>query len=178
MDGMIASWDGAEICFSRVSGDAGGGMMRLKGAADSPLFPDIDPQAVEMPVAALLWPLEHLLVRPFSLPLEHSGLLDADILGQEMAEQTGEEADQWWLAWQSSVVEGGVDGLLYALPAEVKGRIGAHALWRDAAFIGVDACVRLGIRLPDDCPGTCAVLDADASGLFLGVWRQGTWAGL
>jgi len=131
-------------------------------------------QAPEM----LFCAAEHLLMRPFFLPLSHPRLLDEDIMGQELAEQVGIEPSSWWLAWRAGAVEGGVAGLAFGLSTALRDSLAADETWQHCPFIGVDAWPRLNALVPADHGGSFAVFDADTDGLFVGVYRDGAWRGM
>ena len=140
-------------------------------------------------VSHMLLPVELLLSRSFSLPLSHPKFIDEDILGQELNERTGEEADNWLLAWQAAKTEHAVAGLVFGLPESLRTQIDNDECWQPNA-IGVDAWERLQMRLhhgdTNDAAGDpVAVFDADNEGLFFGVWEQaddkaakGVWRGM
>ncbi len=132
----------------------------------------------QSPPDMLIWPVEHLLSRPFSLPLTHPRLLDMDILGQELAGQAGIEPDEWWLSWRAEAVEGGVAGLVFGLPVTVQASLAADAAWQACRFVGVDAWLRLTALSPEEPAVNFAVFDADTEGLFAGVYHGGVWRGM
>lgn len=165
--GSWVSFDGHDWCMT-----AGDGSARILSCAEGILLPESGG-----PVEGLFWPIERLLIRPFRLPLHQPRLIDADIIGQELAEQAGEDTAAWWLTWQASACEGGVAGIGFALPESVREAIDADAVWKAMPYLIVDATARLGAWLPrDGMP--LAVLDMDTEGLFLGFWRDGAWQGM
>ncbi len=172
---MIAYWDG-KLC---LMWDADGEVVSWplpQGKDQEDAVDTVMPagQAPDM----LFCAAEHLLMRPFSLPLSHPRLLDEDIMGQELAEQVGIEPASWWLAWRASSVEGGVAGLVFGLSTVFRDSLASDATWRHCPFIGVDIWPRLSALVPVDHGGSFAVFDADTEGLFIGVHRDGAWRGM
>jgi len=140
----------------------------------------------------LLLPVEQLLARPFSLPLAHPRFIDADILAQELNERTGEKQQDWWLVWQAAKDDnGGVAGLVFGLPEQLRQQINDDQQWQQLRSIGVDAWDRLQNQLVtcikhlDVIDGSVAVFDADTDGVFFGLWERaggkasdGIWRGM
>jgi len=167
------------------SADFEGNHMPLPKAGDG-LLPELPDGYV---VSHMLLPVELLLSRSFSLPLSHPKFIDEDILGQELNERTGEEADNWLLAWQAAKTEHAVAGLVFGLPESLRTEIDNDERWQPNT-IGVDAWERLQMRLhygdTNDAAGDpVAVFDADSEGVFFGVWEQaddkaatGVWRGM
>lgn len=180
MDGMIASWDGSSLNLGE-SKEGHISYLQIETATtqdEVAMFPDVEANSIEAPVQGLLWPLENLLVRHVLLPLPHPRFLDAKILGQELAEQSGEEPSAWWFAWHAEAVRGGISGLVFGLPEKSRLALSTHPLWKNCPHITVDAWVRLTSFLPADRRLNCAVLDADSRGLFLGFFVDGCWKGM
>lgn len=137
----------------------------------------------------VILPLESLLVRRFELPLKHPRLLDHEILGQEIDEMTGEEPQDWWLVWQAATKPGddekpaGVSGMMFGMPVRWKRELDALD-GGSLKEVVADAWIRLGRHLPADAQQfeALAVFDADADGLFFGVWQPladgGCWRGM
>ncbi len=173
MAGYIASWDGRSLGLGKIEDGALTGLEVVE-AADGIGSVETD---VSGGIDCLLWPLELAFLGHFSLPLAHPRLLDAAILGQEMAEQTGEDATDWWLAWEAEHSDTGVDGLLAALPRRDKDALTADPKWDTCPFVGIDACSRLSALYAGDVK-TCAVLDTDSEGWFVGVVCDGIWQGM
>lgn len=140
-------------------------------------------------VSHLLLPVESLLSRAFSLPLSQPKFIDEDILAQELSECTGEESDDWLLAWQAAKTADGVAGLVFGLPQLLRIQIDNDKRWQ-ANAIGVDAWERLQMQLHysegNNVTGEAvAVFDADTKGVFFGVWEPsdgnrttGIWRGI
>lgn len=139
----------------------------------------------------LLLPVEQLLVRSFSLSLAHPRFIDADILAQELNERTGEKQGDWWLAWQAAKDGDGVAGLVFGLPEPLRQQINDEPEWQQIRSVSVDAWDRLQVQIAAhieieglfDEP--VAVFDADADGVFFGVWGKagekaddGIWRGM
>ncbi len=144
---------------------------------------DIFPDFSELPdiPGTLYVPLEHLLVRTFSLPLKQPRLLDASILAQELADTAGIEPDEWWLSWAAGKTETGISGITLALPAETKQTIESHPVLQHTPVVIADGWARLNSWLdeqenPDE--SGIAVIDTDAEGAFFGVYNQGIWQGI
>jgi hypothetical protein len=139
----------------------------------------------------LLLPVEQLLVRSFYLSLAHPKIIDSDILAQELSERTGEKQEDWWLTWQVAKDGDGVAGLAFGLPEQLRQQINEHQQWQKIGSVGVDAWDRLQVQLTsytesaDLSDGPVAVFDADADGVFFGVWDRagektddGIWRGM
>ncbi|MDX8390479.1 MAG: GspL/Epsl periplasmic domain-containing protein [Mariprofundaceae bacterium] len=170
---MIANWDGAALW---LQGDETQIEVAPENGTSS--LSELNAAVLEgYTISILLLPLEQLLLRPFSLPLAHPRLLNQDIINQEMAEQSGEVIDAWWVSWLAGRDDQGVKGLLVALPTSEKEKLENHASWSDCRFIGVDAWVRLNHYRSDDAVA-CAVVDVDDEGLFFGYFEQGEWQGI
>jgi len=178
MDAVVANWDGDGVSIGHVNADNKLVSEKFYPDKDAdkefvlPLIPDTFPA-----IQALLWPLEHLLIRPFSLPLPALRLLDAQVLGQELEDLSGVEAGEWWLAWQAKKEEEQVVGVVFALPLAVKSALSSHRLGYSKYF-WPDGWVRLTALLPNHEVEAVAVLDADEQGLFFGVFNHGTWSGM
>lgn len=122
------------------------------------------------------WPLEMLLVRTFFLPFDDPRFIDAQILSQELAERTGEELDAYWLAWHAAHVDGGVQGLVFGLPKQVREAIKGDQSWANCPQLLVDGWERLSaVQHSDD---SCALIDADKDGVFIGYKHGVVWRGL
>jgi len=171
---MTAFWDG-RILY--LWDEEGRNIAAIPGEAPEHGALEIPPPDQATPNRLIL-PLEQVLLRPFSLPLSHPRLLDAKILGQELTEQAGIEPAEWWLAWQANSTDGGVAGLVFGLPASVRARLTMDTVWQACRFIGADAWLRLNALAPESREPDYAVLDADAEGLFAGVFRAGAWQGM
>ncbi|MDQ6986928.1 MAG: GspL/Epsl periplasmic domain-containing protein [Mariprofundaceae bacterium] len=132
---------------------------------------------VEAQASILLLPVELLLQRSFSLPVEHPRFVDVAVLEQELDDQAGVEPQDWWLCWQTARAQDGVRGLIFALPQALKKQLSDAAIGRDCRQVCPDIGVRLQACLPPET-GACAVLDADHAGLMLGVVEDGVWRGM
>ncbi len=131
--------------------------------------------ACEADVRCVYLPVEHVPLRPFSLPLSHPRFLDADVLAQELEDQTGEDAGACWLAWRAGSVESGVRGLMAALPPGLREALDGC----NPRHVRIDAPERLARRLPEEAPSLpLAVCDADAGGVCIGVFHAGRWLGV
>ncbi|MDX8406664.1 MAG: GspL/Epsl periplasmic domain-containing protein [Mariprofundus sp.] len=139
----------------------------------------------------LLLPVESLLLRTFTLPLNNPRMVDEEILGQELDDRAGIEPDEWWLAWQADraprIDTDGqtgmqVAGLVFGLPTAWKAMLETTAAWQQVRFVGVDGWTRLYPHLTglpaSDMQGCVALFDADRQGLFFAVWRGGVCRGL
>jgi len=122
-------------------------------------------------------PMEELLVRPFAFPLKHPKFLDKDILLEELADTAGIEPDDWWLTWRANSVSDGIAGLVFGMRNELKDELANTSLWQDAPLLLVDGWQRLNHCLGDKTDDV-AVIDVDADGVFLGVFKQGIWQGM
>jgi len=186
MKEFVVFWDGRRLHAWDALGE------EIAGQSDVPVQEDGDhgeesgqtdvPSwgafAEQPPPDMLIWSVERLLSRPFSLPLAHPRLLDMDILGQELAGQAGIEPDDWWLSWQAEAVENGVAGLVFGMPTTVQAGLAADATWQACRVVCVDAWLRLTTLVPEDHAEGFAVFDADAEGLFAGVYHGGVWRGM
>lgn len=168
-----------------ATSDVAGGVASVRGeTAAQPLLADapqgasvLELSSVDASVAAFLLPAEDLLQRSFSLPFEHTRYIDATMLGQELADQAGAEDADWWLCWQAEREEGGVRGLVFALPQKLRDELSKASISSQCPYIGPDIAVRLAARLKTGATSV-AVLDADAEGLMLGVYVAGIWRGM
>jgi len=179
MDAVVANRDGSGIitiapvdaannpCYEDFHPDTD-----ADGVFVLPVIPDTVPA-----IQTLLWPLEELVVRSFSLPLPSLRLLDADLLGQELEDLSGVDSGAWWLSWQAKKTEEGIEGVVFALPVAIKSALSTHRLG-DCKYIWPDGWVRLNALLSDPEAEMVAILDTDEQGLFLGVHNHGIWLGM
>jgi hypothetical protein len=177
-----ASWDGHTLAFAggASSGDGATRYLLLADVQTEGGAPVLDDQHHDIPVSVLLWPTEHLLTRHFSLPLAHPRLLDADILTQELCEQAGDAASDYWPVWQAGDGDDGVEGVVFGLPQRAKETLASQPGWQGCEAIVPDAWVRLS-AWPDPAgspTSTAAVLDEDREGLFVGVRGPAGWRGM
>lgn len=165
----VASWDGCSLAcrigkeITLVADDEDGG-----------LLPDLPGDVGSL--ERVYWPLESLLVRTFSLPLTEVRLLDAAILSQELVELSGEDGDDWWLAWHAEKTDEGITGMVFGLPQRLRQAMARDAVWQQCSRLLVDGWERLNMLRGDR--DNCAVLDEDEEGLFFGVFRHGCWRGM
>ena len=131
-------------------------------------------------VDSLLLPMEQVMLRYIDLPLRSVALVDADILGQELADQAGIEPEDWWLSWDLSLQDQHVTGLVIAIPKAWCQHIDAHPLWHQLRYVYVDGWARLAAIKQQSGMGqaACAVLDQDMQGLFLGYFDAHVWRGM
>jgi len=190
---MLASWDGASLelwdetgarkatfepaVAEEVEGEEGDASTPVDHAALAGEWTAFDLGGVDAPVSILLLPCERLLQRSFALPVEHPRFVDAAVLGQELDDQAGVEPQDWWLCWQTARAKEGVRGLMFALPQALKKQLSDTAIGRDCRQLYPDIAVRLQACLSPEIT-TCAVLDADTSGLMLGFIEDGVWRGM
>jgi len=184
---LQVSFDGA----SWLAMDTQGNFMPL-ATTDAFDLPELPAGSV---VHKLLLPVERLLSRTFSLPLSSSRYVDQEILAQQLQEQTAEQSEDWWLAWQAGQMDDGVAGMMFGLSETVREQFLAHDAWQQVQTIGVDVWARLNAQLhaildekdtetvPGD--GVIAVFDMDIAGVFFGVWHgdqgshgDGCWRGM
>jgi len=137
----------------------------------------LDLTGVQADVTVLMLPVENLLQRTFTLPVEHPRFVDAAILGQELDDQAGVDPSDWWLCWQTTRADKGVRGLVFALPQILKTQLSESEIGGHCPGIYPDIAVRLQACLPSEHE-SCAVLDSDSSGLMLGVVEAGVWRGM
>ncbi len=178
MDAVVANWDNYRVIVGHIDADnklVSEEFYPDKDAGEDfilPSIPDTFPS-----ITTLLWPMEDLLIRSFSLPLPSLRLLDAQVLGQELEDLSGVEAGEWWLAWQAKKEEEQVVGVVFALPQAMKSALSSHRLGY-CKYFWPDGWARLTALLPDHEAEVVAVLDADEQGLFLGVFNRGAWSGM
>jgi len=135
-------------------------------------YPEID---MEPPVSIYL-PMECLLTRFISLPLQHVSLVDADMMFQELANDCDEDEADWWLSWDLNACDTGVAGMLFGLPEAWRASMQAHATAMQASFVGVDGYERLQVMRTHK--QASLVLDHDGEGLFFGVYDGQVWRGM
>lgn len=136
-------------------------------------------EQVTQPLDCIYLPLENLLVRTFDFPLKHPRFLDANMLAQELADSSGIEPDDWWLTWHADVnQDGGISGIVFALPKVQKQAIQQDPTWQHASYILIDGLERLHHWLHEHDMDSMAIIDADAEGLFLGYYQHGIWLGM
>ncbi|MDQ6988247.1 MAG: hypothetical protein Q9M19_00055, partial [Mariprofundaceae bacterium] len=140
-------------------------------------LPDL-PAAVSS-LGCIYLPMEQFLSRTFSFPLQHRKHLDADMLGQELADVAGIDPEDWWLSWRSEKVEAGVAGLVFGLPKITQQAMQQQAIWQATPLLLVDGWERLNYWLDQvDKSEALAVIDADAQGVFFGLFQDGAWQGM
>ncbi|MDQ6964942.1 MAG: hypothetical protein Q9M13_08495 [Mariprofundales bacterium] len=181
---MIASWEcNGELLLAHELGEREllGDLACVEGV------PQLEGE--QLPAAAprmVLLPLELLLLRAVQLPLSHPRFIDSAVLGQELEERAGVDAEQWWLAWQMDRLDDGCAGMLFAMSQAMQQRIAADPFWSQAATITTDGWVRLQAQLSAAVAAeggeskleAVAVVDGDQAGLFFGYWREGCWLGM
>jgi len=128
----------------------------------------------------LLLPVESLLVRVFSSPLQSIRFLDANILAHEVSERSSEASKEWWLSWQAAETDAGISGLLFGLHESLRKAIDEDEQWQGIEYVGADGWARLQAQLQQyhtrpaedviQADEPIAVFDADAEGFFFGVW--------
>ncbi len=128
------------------------------------------------PVA--IWYAESLLTRNIHLPLASTAIVDDEMLQQELVERAGINAGDWWLCWDvSRDPEGGIRGMVFAMPRALKEDMQAHPHWQRLTHLGVDLWHRLQQWKHEDATAQ-AIVDEDTEGLCLGFHRQGCWYGM
>ncbi|OIP99003.1 MAG: hypothetical protein AUK35_08490 [Zetaproteobacteria bacterium CG2_30_46_52] len=143
--------------------------------ASSPL-----PQIIhdENKLDCIYLPLEHLLVRKFALPLSNLRHLDADIIGQELADNAGITPESWWLSWQAQKTEKGLSGLVFALPKNIKEAIQSDSQWQQAPLLLVDGWQRLDTYKPEQGESSLVIIDVDSEGLFFAYFKDQVCQGI
>ena len=126
---------------------------------------------------AVYLPMEDMLVRHFTFPLKHPKFLDSDILLEELDDIAGIEPDDWWLTWQAGVYEDGIAGLVFGIRKPLKHALNATSPWQSSPLILVDGWQRLNHALATQ-DADVAVVDADADGIFFGLYQHGVWKGM
>ncbi len=130
----------------------------------------------DTPVA--IWYAESLLTRNIHLPLASTAMLDNEMLQQELVERAGINAGEWWLCRDfSRDPEGGIRGMVFAMPDALKQSMQQHPHWQQLTHLGVDLWHRLQQWKHEDAAAQ-AIVDEDADGLCLGFHRQGCWYGM
>ncbi|MDX8414303.1 MAG: hypothetical protein R8J85_09480 [Mariprofundales bacterium] len=176
---MIVSWDHCgDLLLARESGQSElvSGLECVGGVPqiDDARLPTVVPRM-------LLLPMELLLLRSVVLPLSHPRFIDDAILGQELEEQAGIDAEQWWLAWQMDRLDEACAGVVLAMPIAMRQQLAGDALWSQSTTITADGWVRMQTQLAAHTVGDAAVVavvDADDEGVFFGCWRSGCWLGM
>jgi len=182
MSSHLAVWDGSRLFLKRPSSDeeANGDVAEFAPDREASWL-RLDSDTYGMTFSKLAVPAEQLLIRPFTLPLKDPRLVDADLLAQELVEQLGDSAGDYWLCWQAESHEAGVAGMLFGLSWTAKQMLSNAGAISEASVIP-DIWIRLTSQLRktglDNSVATGAVIDADREGLFLGVIRDGCWQGM
>lgn len=169
-DDVVVSWDGLSLACHPG-----------KESVIQSVLEDGELLLPELPVEAaslerVYWPLESLLVRTFSLPLSETRLLDAAILSQELAELSGEDSEQWWLAWHAEKTDEGIAGIVFGLPQSLRKAMADDPVWQQCPKLLVDGWERLTVLSAGF--ETCAVIDEDSEGIFFGFLQRGVWRGI
>lgn len=186
--GFTASWDGTSLSVAGQPSDTDSDTLTSITQFDTENdcgCPVVEADAIDVPFAALILPVEDILVRPFSLPLKSKKYLDENILRQELADSLGEGCDNWWLSWNACSDDNGVSGLLFGLSEVSRSTLSEQETWHRCPVITVDGWHRLntafheaGIEEDESLRGT-AVVDADVDGLFVGFRKySGSWSGM
>ncbi len=171
---LLAAWDGQKLWLGE--GDAEPVCVDAE-SIEEPQLADSSVAAGDN-ITALLLPMEQLLIRPFALPLANARLLDREIVAQELDELTGEEMDDWWITWVVDQSSSGVAGMAFAMPESIRQEMVASEAWAGCELVAPDGWVRLARHIKDYQGQCCAVVDADAEGVFAGVYEQGCWLGM
>jgi len=122
-------------------------------------------------------PLENMLVRHIKFPLKQPKFLDKDMLLEELADTASIEPDDWWLTWRVKPVDDGIAGMVFGIRKTLKDELAQNPPWQGTPLLLIDGWQRLNHWLSES-HGDVAVIDADAEGVFLGVFQQGTWFGM
>lgn len=165
-----ASWDGASLMCRCQGGQTMDAVANVSESAVPSL-----PEEVTR-VERCVWPIEQLLVRTFSMPLSDPKLLDGAILAQEISDVSGEDGSAFWLAWHAGKTETGISGIVFGLSQSVRQMMSEEAVWNMCPQLLVDAWERLNALA--DLTETCAVIDEDAEGVFVGYKKHGIWCGM
>jgi len=174
---------------SRLSWDESGtavrdaeGHVSFTAHTTTPPSEDVLPMLSEdaQDLGCIYLPIEHFLSRSFHFPLKHRHYLDSELLAQELVDTAGIEPDEWWLSWRSEKVQGGVAGLVFALPEHLKQAMQAQPSWQQTPLLLIDGWERLNdwLKQVDYVDASLAVVDADAEGVFFGFFHQGSWHGM
>jgi len=185
VDDVVISWDGLSLAYRIRGEDAGEGQGVGESFANEQVFQSVPEESASLlprlpeniaSVERIYWPLEHLLVRTFSLPLSEVRYLDAAILSQELAELSGEDSQTWWLAWHAEKTDTGIAGIVFGLPQYLRSAMIDDPVWQQCPQLFIDGWERLTFFSRDF--ETCAVIDEDAEGIFFGFLQQGVWRGI
>lgn len=173
---LYVNWNGQELAWYRD--EAGLGLCQdIDFDEGLPILPDGCPEEA-MVGASVLLPVERLLLRSLHFPLNAPSLLDAELLQQELADRAGIDPAEWWLCWHfSNNDEGGIAGMVFGIPESLRLQMQQSEEWQQLAYLGPDIWPRLQEHVAD-VEQPCAVLDQDASGLFIGVFTGGCWRGM
>ena len=126
---------------------------------------------------AVYLPMEDMLVRHFTFPLKHPRFLDSDILLEELDDIAGIEPDDWWLTWQADTCENGIAGMVFGIRKSLQNALSTTVPWQSSPLILVDGWQRLNHALTAQDTDV-AVVDADADGVFFGMYQHGVWTGM
>jgi len=135
-------------------------------------FPDME---IKTPVCVYV-PMECLLARCISLPLQQPSLVDADMMFQELANSCDVQEDEWWLSWDLKPCDEGVAGMLFGLPESWRKSMHEHPQGAQTPYVRVDGYERLQSVLIELTPSL--VLDQDIDGVFVGVHDGQVWRGM
>jgi len=168
---LALSCDGHRITWQDQSGELMSHDCESVGLAQWTVLPEID-----VDIERIYLPMEWLLSRFVQLPLKSPNMVDADMLFQELAETSDVEADNIWLAWKLNACDAGVAGMVFGLPETVRTGIQSDVHVSTASLILVDGYERLSAWL--DANHSCAVLDQDDEGMFVGFYDGHVWRGM
>jgi len=135
-------------------------------------FPEIE---MTTPVCVYV-PMECLLARFISLPLQQASLVDADMMFQELANSCDVQEAEWWLSWDLKPCDTGVAGMLFGLPESWRISMHEHTQAAQTPYVWVDGYERLQSVLIELTPSL--VLDQDIEGVFVGVHDGQVWRGM
>jgi len=121
-------------------------------------------------------PMEWLLVRFISLPLQQASMVDAEMMFQELADSSDVHVDDWWLSWDLRSCHSGIAGMLFGLPEAWRISMQEHEWGSKTKLILVDGYERLQCFAHDTTH--CLILDQDKDGLFFGVYDGEVWRGM
>lgn len=121
----------------------------------------------------LLFPVEMLLNRTFSLPLSHPRFIDAEILCQNVDDGYADQSSNWWFSWIAMASdEKRVEGVLFGLPESYRDEIKLSESWQQLQFAGADIQLRMQ-QIVTSCSGEglTAVFDIDSAGISFALCR-------
>ncbi len=172
---LAASWDGDTWCVQNLEVSGASLSWCPANTDDDSIIGSYSEEQCEEAPDILIWPIESMILRPFSLSLSSEKLLDKDVITQEFEDLTSESSGGWWLSWNATVTTDGVQGMLFALPQSVKHMLASHHYFADAPSVVPDGLLRLQhnctvMAVADKDEDCLLVFDQDQQGIFVGCY--------